>query len=561
MPGSPNGNDARIVTAVQSAELDEAVLDRAVERILEMIFKAEETLAQDATCDLDAHHALARRAAAEGAVLLKNAGQVLPLAQNTKVALLGRFAKEPRYQGTGSSLINPTRLDNLYDEIVKLVGEENLAYAPGYDGEGKQADKALIAQALERAKTADVVVVCAGLTDMCEVEGLDREDLNLPPGHDALIEAAAAAHPNVVVVLSNGSPVEMPWAENVAAILEGYLGGQAGAGALADILYGKVNPSGKLAETFPLKLEDNPAHHYFPGGPNTAEYRESIYVGYRYYDTVGQDVLFSFGHGLSYTTFEYSDLRLSQDKIKETDRLTVTLTVKNTGPVAGKEIVQIYVRDVEATAFRPDKELKGFEKVELLPGEEVRVAIQLDRRAFAYYDSGIGDWVVESGAFDILAGASSCDIRLQAAVAVESTLPAASRASSSDPEVYHNFPKGKPVSRQDFESLLGRPVPPNKKAEKGEYTINMPIGDMSDSFIGRQLYSYLERQMAKMIAGQEDTPTGLLMEAVARELPLRSIIMMGDGAISREMLDALLLMINGSSFKGSAALLKAIGTR
>ena len=313
MPGTSNGNDQQIVDAVQSGQLDEAIVDQSVERILTMIFKAEETLAEDYAYDPKAHHALARQVAGEGVVLLKNDDSVLPLQANAKVALIGRFAKTPRYQGAGSSQMNPTQLDNLHDEIVKLVGDENLTYAPGYTEKGDQADDALIQEAIDIAKDADVVLICAGLTDLYETEGLDRDHMKMPAGHDALIEAVAAAHSKVVVVLSNGSPVEMPWVNGVSGILEGYLGGQAGAGGVADILFGKVNPSGKLAETFPIKLEDNPSHHYFPGGPVTVEYRESIYVGYRYYDTVEQGVLFPFGYGLSYTTFEYSDLQLSRE--------------------------------------------------------------------------------------------------------------------------------------------------------------------------------------------------------------------------------------------------------
>jgi len=554
MPGATNGNDEKIVAAVKSGELDKSILDSAIERILQMIFKAEETLSSDVVYDPIAHHALARRVAGEGAVLLKNEGDILPLAENCNVALLGRFAKEPRYQGAGSSLMNPTQVDNLYDELAKLIGEENLSYAAGYDAQGDQADEVLLAEAVESAKAADVVVVCAGLTDMYEVEGLDREHMNLPPGHDALIEAVTAVHEKVVVVLSNGSPVAMPWLADVAAVLEGYLGGQAGAGALADILVGKVNPSGKLAETFPIKLEDNPSHPYFPGGPATVEYRESIYVGYRYYDTVQQEVLFPFGFGLSYTTFEYSDLQLSQDKISESDTLTVSFKVKNTGSVAGQEIVQLYVHDVEASTFRPEKELKGFEKVELEAGEETAVTIQLNRRAFAFYNTAISDWKVEAGAFDILVGASAQDIRLQAQLLVE----ADETTLSDTPAVYKNFPKGTAVSQQDFESLLGHPVPINKKDTKGHFTINTPFEDLNDAFIGRQLNNFMQKQMGKMIAGQEGTPTATLMEAMGRESPLRSMLMMGDGTVTREMLDSLVAILNGKTVSGAGALIKAI---
>jgi beta-glucosidase len=290
--------------------------------------------------------------------------------------------------------MNPTRLDILYDEMGALVGAENLIHADGYTDKGDVVDQTLINEALTAAKEAEYVVVCAGLTDMDEVEGLDRSHMKLPAGHDALILALAAAHHKVVVVLSNGSPVEMPWAGNVSAILEGYLGGQAGAGGVADILTGRVNPSGKLAETFPHKLEDNPSHDHFPAGPATVEYRESLYVGYRYYDSVSQEVLFPFGHGLSYTTFEYSQLNLNRDCMPEDGNLTVTFKVKNTGQMAGRETTQLYVRDVESTPFRPQKELKGFAKVELQPGQETTVSMELDRRAFAWYNTSLKDWSV-----------------------------------------------------------------------------------------------------------------------------------------------------------------------
>jgi len=557
MPGAPNGNDARIVAAVQAGKLAEAVLNEAAERILTLIFKAAETLSEPFTYEIQSHHALARKVAGEGAVLLKNEDNILPLSDDTKVALIGRFAKEPRYQGAGSSLMNPSQLDNLHAEIIKLVGDENLRYAPGYTAKADEPDEALIQAAVDLTKDADVVIICAGLTDLYETEGLDRTHMQMPPGHNALIAALAAAHDNVVVVLSNGSPIEMPWASDVAGILEGYLGGQAGAGALADILYGRVNPSGKLAETFPLKLADNPSYHYFPSGPATVEYRESLYVGYRYYDAVDQDVLYPFGHGLSYTTFEYSDLRLNQDQLTIPASLSVSLKVKNTGAVAGSEIIQFYVRDVESTVFRPEKELKGFAKVALNPGEEKTVTIELNARAFAFYNPDLKDWQVEAGAFEILVGASSRDIRLQGMVTVssEQVAPEVDRAALS---TYYNFPKGSSVSQTDFEALLGRPVPPNQELRKGAYTLNTPLGDMHDSFIGRQFYKMMQAQMAKMTQGQEDTPIALLMEAMMHEMPLRSMLMSEDSPFDREILEALLVMINGQFFKGLFALLKAV---
>ena len=397
--------------------------------------------------------------------------------------------------------MNPTQLDNLHDEIKRLIGDANLAYSPGYTIKGDAADKDLIQQAVEVASQADVVVICAGLTDLYEVEGLDRKDMKMPPGHDALIQQIAAAHEHVVVVLSNGSPVEMPWINDVSAVLEGYLGGQAGAGAIADILFGNVNPSGKLAETFPIKLEDNPSHPNFPSGPAVVEYRESLYVGYRYYDSVKQDVLFPFGHGLSYTSFKYSDLELKQMQGSDGEKVTVTLKVKNTGMMAGKEIVQVYVRDVESTVFRPNKELKGFTKVYLDPGEENRVSIELDRRAFAFYDVDQQDWVVEAGVFEILAGSSSQDIRLRANVQISSTQKATIPAERKKLNAYYNPAKGLPVDQEEFETLLGRPVPKNVESQKGSYTINSPVDQLRDTFVGRLLFNLMQKKVGEMILG------------------------------------------------------------
>ena len=558
MPGVRNGNDAKIVAAVQEGHLDKAILDRAVERILTLILKAQETLAEDFAYDRQVHHALARRVAGEGAVLLKNQEEILPLQKNARVALMGQFAKTPRYQGAGSSLMNPSQLDNITNEVVKLVGDDSISYAAGYPLQGDQVDDELIREAVALAKGAEVVVICAGLTDTYEVEGLDRLHMRLPPSHDALIEAVAEAHSRVVVVLSNGSPVEMPWVDRVQAILEGYLGGQAGAGAIADILFGEVNPSGKLAETFPVKLEDTPSYHTFPGGPKTVEYRESIYVGYRYYDTAGSDPLFPFGHGLSYAAFEYSELRLSKSAMADSDTLTVTIKVKNTGQVTGKEIVQLYVKDVEATAFRPEKELRGFSKVELEPGEETMVSIELGQRAFAYYNTDLGDWHVESGTFELLVGASSRDIRLSATVEMKSSQAEAPAVDRQALAAYYSLAKGAQISQTDFENLLGRAAPGNAIVEGEPHTINTPIGDMKDSFIGRQLGNMMNRQIEGMIKDDPDGPTAQLMRIIAREAPLRMMLMMGDGAVSREILDALLVMINGKFFKGLAALAKAI---
>lgn len=551
MPGVPNGNDARIVAAVHAGKLAESVLDGAVERILTLIFKAQATLSQEFRYDPQAHHVLARRVAGEAAVLLKNDGQILPLQPGARIALVGRFAKTPRYQGAGSSQMYPTRLDNLYDELAKLVGEAYLSYAAGYTEKGDAADETLIQEALVVAGKADVVVVCAGLTDMCEVEGIDRAHMGLPAGHAILIQRLAAVYKNLAVVLSNGSPVEMPWEKAVPAILEGYLGGQAGAGAIADILTGRVNPSGKLAETFPLTLADTPAQP-FPGGPTMVEYREGIYVGYRYYDTARVAVRYPFGHGLSYTTFAYRDLALAQAG----DTVTATFKVKNTGQVSGREIAQLYVRDLHSTAFRPDKELKGFTKVNLEPGEEQELAIKLGRRAFAFYDVGSRDWVVEAGDFEILVGASSRDIRLSTILPLAITHGTATPSDRTKLAAYFHPSKEHRFDQDDFEALLGRPVPANLPPQKGSYTLNTPLSEMSGSFIGRQLYRMINRQTTQMVQGKEDTPMGALIRTSVQEMPLRSMLMT-DGPLNRPKLEALLLMMNGHFLKGLLAFIKA----
>ncbi|MCB2213829.1 glycoside hydrolase family 3 C-terminal domain-containing protein [bacterium] len=555
MPKTNNGNDALIVEAVQAGELDESVLDAAVARVLKMVAKAEPLLENNYRYDPEAHHALAREVAGEGAVLLKNENRLLPLIDSARVALIGRFAKHPRYQGAGSSQMNPTQLDTIYEEMSKLVGEENLVYAEGYTEKAAEPDEGLIAEALEAAAGADVVVICAGLPAKYEAEGLDRAHMRMPEGHNVLIERIAEEHDKVVVVLSNGAPVEMPWVDDVEAILEGYLGGQAGAGAIADILYGRVNPSGKLAETFPLRLADTPAVLYFPGGPTVVEYRESLYVGYRYYDAVDQPVLFPFGFGLSYTSFAYRDLQLVQDTGE--DPVTVRLTVENTGEVSGQEIVQVYVRDVESTPFRPRKELKGFTKVALEPGEAQEVEITLPRRAFAFYDAGQGDWIVEPGEFEILVGASSQDIRLSGTIRMESDQTGTPPEDKQMLSPYYNPRRGLHISQAEFEALLGRTVPPNQGPVKGLYSLNTPVEDMSDSFIGRQLHRMMIGQIRRIIRGQEDTPTALLMLAVVKEMPLRNMLMSGDDTFNREKLEALLQMVNGQFFKGLFAFIKA----
>jgi beta-glucosidase len=556
MPGSSAGNDERIVEAVRTGELNETILDQAVARILKMVLTAAETLSEEFTYDADAHHALARKAAGEGAVLLKNEDSVLPLKKGAKVALLGAFARFPRYQGAGSSIINPSRLDTLYDEMTAIAGEGRIAYAPGYSLKDLAVNPALIDEALMVIEDADVVVVSAGLPDVFEVEGLDRTHLRLPEAHNRLIEAAAAAHEKVVVVLSNGAPVEMPWVGEVQAVLEGYLGGQAGAGGVADILYGAVNPSGKLAETFPRRLEDTPSFLYYPGGPKVVAYRESLYVGYRFYDTVGQEVLFPFGHGLSYTSFEYRSLKLSTETLTGEQGLTLTLTVKNTGDMAGKEVVQVYVHPNSPTAFRPEAELKGFTKVALQPGEAQEVRLKLPPRAFAFYNTGIKAWQVQAGDYEIRVGASSRDIRLRRGVTVSQTTPEAAIPDRDQLPAYKNVSKDADFSLEDFATLLGRPLPSNIYVRNEVFDINAPIADMQRSFVARRLGKVLGKQVESLMGDDPDSPNAQMIRAAMSEAPLRMLLMLGGDQMNRGMVDGLLLMINRRFFRGLAALLR-----
>jgi beta-glucosidase len=424
MPGSGAYNRKKIIEAVQAGDITPAVLDEVVVKLLAVILDAKDRHRPGVIFDATQHDTLARRAAGESLVLLKNAGNLLPLdfRETKAIALIGAFAKMPRYQGAGSSQVNPTRVSTAYEEIVKLAGKGVAIHsAAGYTDEGTTTDD-LITQAVEKAKGAQVAVVFAGLPDSFESEGFDRSSLDLPAGHNQLIEAVSTVQPNTVVVLMNGAAITMPWANKVKAIVEAWLGGQAGGGAIADVLTGKINPSGKLSESFPARLEDTPAYPDFPGRNKEANYGEGIFIGYRYYDTRKLIPLFPFGFGLSYTTFIFSDLEVSGTTIKDTESVTVKVKVKNTGRVAGKEVVQLYVHEQRTKMVRPEQELKAFAKVDLRPGEETIVSFLLANRAFAYYDVSIHDWAVNPGKFDIRVGSSSRDLPLKQTIELRETL-------------------------------------------------------------------------------------------------------------------------------------------
>ena len=414
MPSSSGVTDKEIVEAVKNGALQESVLDDTVERLLRWIDKGGKSTG---TYDKDSHDALSEKLETECAVLLKNEG-LLPLKKELKVAFIGEYAQTPRYQGGGSSHINSYKITSALDASKD---NKNISYAKGFGIEQSEPDMALLEEAVEAAKTAELAVVFAGLPDSYESEGFDRKHLDLPECQNLLIEKVAEVQPNVVVVLHNGSAVTMPWIEKVKSVLELYLGGEAVGAATVKLLYGEANPSGKLPETFPLRLEDTPSYLNFPGENREVHYGEGVFVGYRYYEAKNLPVLFPFGYGLSYTTFALSDLTVSAKELTNHETVNVTVKVTNTGDRAGKEVIQLYVAPKHETKIaRPIKELKGFEKVELQPGETKEVTFTLDSRAFAYYETTLSDWFVENGEYEIQAGTSSRDIALKETVTLHS---------------------------------------------------------------------------------------------------------------------------------------------
>lgn len=491
MPSSGGVGDRKIVDAVKSGKLDEKVLDAAVERILNVVFQVADRKKENASCEKAAQHKLAREVARDCMVLLKNDDNILPIEKGGRIALIGGFAANPRYQGGGSSHVIPTKVDSTVDEIKALAGSSaKVVYAEGFDLTNDETDEMLLNAAREAAKNSDVAVIFAGLPDRSESEGFDREHLNIPSNQIKLIEEIAEVQENIVVVLHNGSPVAMPWIGKVKAVLEAYLGGQSTGGAIADILFGEANPSGKLAETFPMKLSHNPSFLNFPGEGDRVEYREGIFVGYRYYEKKELEPLFPFGHGVGYTTFEYTNICLDREAILDTDTLEVKAKVKNTGKRVGKEIVQLYVKDVASSVIRPLKELKGFEKVEINPGEEKTVRFRLDKRAFAYYNVELKDWHVETGDFEILIGSSSKDIRLKSCITVTSTTETKKKyhRNSTMSDIMSD-PKAATVMGE----LMGSRMQSPESQKEAENNMGMNLAEMMKDMPLRAIMSFAGR--------------------------------------------------------------------
>ncbi len=514
MPGPQARRVQAVVEAVRAGELDEAVLDESVRRILRIVFKAKET-PKTGTFDVEAHHELARRIATEGMVLLKNNG-LLPLKGQQHIAVIGRAAEQAHFQGGGSSHINPTKVAVPFKELQARAGDAELTYAEGYPKDNSFRQD-LIDQAVKLAQSAEVAVLYIALPSFKESEGYDRRDLDLTDQQVALIKAIAKVQPKTVVVLNNGAPVAMSaWIDEVAAVLEGWMMGQAGGVAIAEVLFGKVNPCGKLAETYPLKLADTPSHTNWPGDMGIVRYGEGLYIGYRYYDAKQMPVLFPFGFGLSYTTFEYSNARVSAKNFKDVDGLTVTVDVTNTGKLAGKEIVQVYVHDHQSGLHRPEKELKGLAKVELQPGETKTVSIHLDFRAFAYYHPEYKQWITEDGAFDLLVAASAADIRQTLTVTLESTLKlpclldkeSTIREWMADPRGQAVFGPMYAMMEAEARKMFGG----GEEAER--YGNEAGIGmDIMEMFSDMPLVSVLMFQAGSLPMHPEDIVAGLLQQA------------------------------------------------
>ncbi len=551
MPGSSGAFDEEVLAALDAASLDEADLDRCAERVVALIAAGQDA-GERPPMDVDEHHQLARWAAAAGSVLLVNDG-VLPLQPEGRIAVIGGSATTPRYQGAGSSQVRPTRLDVPLDELRARVGDSaTIVHAEGYDARTGSSTPEQFSAAIEAAKGSDVVVCFVALPAAAESEGFDRTTLDLPNDLVRLIEALAAQPAPLVVVLNNGGVVHLPFADRVDALLECWLGGQAGGGAVADLLFGDAEPGGRLAESIPHHVGQLPADRNFPGDPRQVEYREGLGVGYRFHDTAGVPAKFPFGFGLSYTSFEWSDVAVEGEG---TD-LTVGVTVTNSGQRAGSDVVQVYVRDVESSVPRPDKELKGFAKVRLEPGQSERVRIRLDRRSFAVWDVTAHDWLVEAGRFEVVVARSSADPVEVVAVDIES-----SDVLAPDPR-----PTVGVADDEEFAAMLGRPIP--APAPVRPFHRNSTLEDMQSTRIGRALASAVISEGVKRAAHEFPDPDEATLQMVRssiKEGPARGLALMSGGLIRLEEIDALLDALNGrwspAARAAVASLKRRIGER
>lgn len=546
MPTTNGETDQDIIQAIKDGKIKEEVLDENVNRLLDLIFSTDAAFEEPTKeINIKEHHEYAQKVAEESIVLLKNEEQILPLKKNMKVAIIGDFARNPRYQGAGSSIVNPTLLDNTLD-CINDFNISSIGFEQGFERYGKKSKKK-IERACALASRADIVLLYIGLDEATEAEGLDRADMAIPKNQIELLESIYEVNPNIVAVLSCGAPVEMPWINKVKGLVHGYLGGQAGARAILRVLTGEVNPSGKLAESYPLRLEDTPAYYNFPGKEVSVEYREGPFIGYRYYDTANVNVLFPFGFGLSYTTFKYSSI--------EVNRKGATFNITNTGNVAGAEIAQLYVGCESEAIFRPKKELKGFKKVFLNPGETKTVTIEFDDKTFRYFNVKTNQWEIEESNYEIMIGASISDIRLQSTIFIEGTGAPIPYQKEKLPSYYTG--KVNQVRVEEFENLLGRKVP------EAKWDRSKPLG-YNDTIAQCQYAKGVAARIAFRLVkfaywflrkiGKRDTANVIIMSVY--HLPFRGISRMTGGIINMPMLDGLLMMVNGQFFKGLSHFIK-----
>lgn len=544
MPTCGGDSGLQLIEAVKAGRISEELVDQRVDELLTVVFptRAACDAVKGQSFDIEAHHAMAMKASEQSIVLLKNADNILPLAKGSKVAVIGEFAQKARYQGAGSSVVNCTKLDNTMDVIGKF-DLEVVGFEPGYPRVGK-GDEAMQNSAVELAKRADYVLLYLGLDEISESEGLDRENMRLPQSQISLLTAVAEANKNVIVVMSAGSAVEMPWIDNCKAMVHGYLCGQAGASAVLKVILGEVNPSGKLSESYPFSYDDVSSAPYFPAKERTVEYREGLYVGYRYYESAKIPVQFPFGFGLSYTTFAYSDLRVDDKK--------ATFTLTNTGERDGAEVAQLYVSAVNPHIYRPAKELKGFAKVFLKAGQSKEVTIELDDKAFRYFNTKTGKFEIDGGEYDILIGASVQDIKLSGTVKVEGT-DAELPYDMTDLPSYEVADIGN-ISDREFETLLGHPIPDGQWS--GTLTMNDAICQLyyARSLKARIVYAIMTALLNKSI--KKGVPD--LNIIFVYNMPFRAIGKMAGGAVSQEMCESILTIVNGHAiafFKGLGGLI------
>ena len=526
MPGGRGNGVNEIIDAVKNSKITEIELNNAVDRIIEIAKKSQSNSGKIKKYNREKHHNIALKIAEDSIVLLKNNDNILPLNKNKNIAIIGDMAKFPRYQGAGSSTINPYKIENALDSFL----EDNIKfeYAKGSERINLKNDKKLLEEAIKIAEKNEIVIVFAGLTENYESEGIDRKNIDIPINQNKLIQEICKVNKNVIVVLSNGSPIAMPWKDNVKAIITGYLGGEAGGRAIVNCLVGKVNPSGKLSESYPKDLSDTPCYNYYPGTELISEYKESIYVGYRYYDKVNKEVLFPFGFGLSYTQFEYSNLKVNKD-----DKIEIKFKIKNIGKVTGKEIAQIYISQIGPKIYKPNKELKEFVKIELKPNEEKEVIVKLNRESFEYYNTEEKSWKIEEGTYQIQIGKSSRDIVLKQEIYIDSK---DNKIVKSYSQKYYEG-SIQSISDEEFEHLLGYKLP-EKHLNIENVTDENTLEQIKNTKVGKIIYENQIEKMNNLLKKQNTNKATKVMMDMQK--PLKKFYEKKNSKITKDMIEELL---------------------